>query len=136
MIKSLKRIFAVLLICALLVSAYVAWSGITGREPVPIPNELGGGPKHVTGTDSDFGDLAVRRDETGFFAGSVSVKNPTDTYQDVIVTVDLFDGDQNVGELFGTVTVKPGTASFVELMSVDSHAPWSDARIDLVRSQG
>jgi hypothetical protein len=25
-----------------------------------------------------------------------------------MVTVDLFDGDQNVGELFGSVTIKPG----------------------------
>lgn len=133
MIKRLKRTFTVLLLCTLLVSAYVAWSGITGREPVPIPDALGGGPKHVTGTDSDFGDLDVDLGGDGFFAGTISVENPTDTFQDVIVTVDLFDGDQNVGELFGTVTVKPGTASSVELMSVDSHAPWSDAHVDLIR---
>jgi hypothetical protein len=134
MIKRLKRTFTVLLLCTLLVSAYVAWSGITGREPVPIPDALGGGPKHVTGTDSNFGDLDVDLGEDGSFVGMISVENPTDTFQDVIVTVDLFDGDQNVGELFGTVTVKPGTASSVELMSVDSHASWSDAHVDLIRS--
>lgn len=136
MIKRLKRTFAVLLVCTFLVSSYVAWSGITGREPVPIPNALGGGPKHVTGTDSDFDDLDVNRGREGFFAGTISIKNPTDTFQDVIVTVDLFDGDQNVGELFGTVTVKPGKASSVEFMSVDSHTAWSDAHVDLIRSHG
>lgn len=136
MIKRLKRTFAVLLLCTLLVSAYVAWSGITGREPVPIPDALGGGPKHVTGTDSDFGDLDVDRGGDGSFVGTISVENPTDMFQDVIVTVDLFDGDQNVGELFGTVTVKPGTASLVELMSVDSHTARSDAHVGLIRTQG
>lgn len=136
MIKRLKRTFAVLLLCTLLVSAYVAWSGITGREPVPIPDAVGGGPKHVTGTDSDFGDLDVDRGGDGSFVGTISVENPTDMFQDVIVTVDLFDGDQNVGELFGTVTVKPGTASSVELMSVDSHTAWSDAHVGLIRTQG
>jgi hypothetical protein len=136
MIKRLKRTFAVLLVCTFVVSAYVAWSGITGREPVPIPDALGGGPKHVTGTDSDFQDLDVDRGQDGFFAGSISVRNPSDTYQDVIVTVDLFDGDQNVGELFGTVTVKPGTASSVALLSADLHTAWSDAHVDLIRSDG
>lgn len=134
MIKRLKRTFAVLLVCTFVVSAYVAWSGITGREPVPIPDALGGGPKHVTGTDPDFDDLDVNRGREGLFAGSISVENPTDTFQDVIVTVDLFDGGQNVGELFGSVTVKPRTASSVELLSVDSHTAWSDAHVDLIRS--
>lgn len=134
MIKRLKRTVAVLLVCIFIVSAYVAWSGLTGREPVPIPEGLGGGPKEVTGTDSNFEDLAVERGPDGLFAGSVSVENPTDSFQDVIVTVDLFEGDQNVGELFGSVTVKPGTASSVELMSVHSHTGWSDAHVDLIRS--
>jgi hypothetical protein len=134
MIKRLKRTVAVLLVCTFIVSAYVAWSGITGQEPVPIPDALGGGAKEVSGTDANFDDLEVERRQDGLFAGSISVENPTDSFQDVIVTVDLFDGDQNVGELFGSVTVKPGSASYVELMSVDSHTAWSDAHVDLIRS--
>jgi hypothetical protein len=134
MIKRLKRSFAALLICTFLVSAYVAWSGITGHEPLPIPDALGGGPKQVTGTGSDFSDLNVSRGEDGLFAGTMVVENPTGTFQDVLVTVDLFDGDQNVGELFGVVSVKPGTSSSMDLVSVDSHVPWSDAHVDLIRS--
>lgn len=134
MIKRLKRTLAVLLLCTFVVSAYVAWSGITGREPVPIPDALGGGPTHVTGTDSAFDDLEVDRGADGLFAGTISVENPTETFQNVIVTVDLFDGDQNVGELIGTVTVKPGTSSSVESISFDAHVPWSDAHVDLIRS--
>ena len=108
--------------------------GITGREPVPIPEVLGGGPEEVTGTDSSFGDLKISRGGDGSFVGTISVENPTDTVQDVIVTVDLFDDDQNVGELFGNVTVKPGAASSLDLMSIDSHVPWSDAHVNLMRS--
>ena len=52
----------------------------------------------------------------------------------MLVTVDLFDGDQNVGELLGTVTVKPGKASSVELISKDPYVSWSDAHVDLIRS--
>ncbi len=134
MIKRLKRTFAVLLVCAFVMSAYVAWSGITGQEPVPLPEALGGGPNQITGTDSDFGDLDVTRADDDLIAGSISIKNSTDSFQDVLVTVDLFDGDQNVGELLGTVTVKPGTASTVDLFSMDPYVTWSDAYVDLIRS--
>ena len=134
MIKRLKRTFAVLLVCTFVVISYVAWSGITGREPVPIPEALGGGTEHITGTDSDFGDLDVTRADDNRFAGSISIKNPTDTFQDVLVTVDLFDGDQNVGELFGNVTVKPGKSSTVDLISMHPYVSWSDAHVDLIRS--
>lgn len=137
MIKRIKRAFAVLLVCTFVVSSYVAWSGFTGREPVPIPDALGGGGANsVTGTDSDFSDLSIKQGEAGEFAGTISIDNPSNTYQDVLVTVDLFDGDQNVGEMFGSVTVKPGTSSSVELMSVNTYVSWSDARVDLLRSSG
>ncbi len=132
--KRLKRMFAASLLCALVVSSYVAWSGFTGREPVPIPGVLGGGPSSVTGTDSGFDDLEVSQTDDGRFAGTISVENPTSAFQDVFVTVDLFEGDQNVGELVGSVTVKPGTSSSVNLMSPTSFAEWSDAHVDLLRS--
>lgn len=134
MIKRLKRTLAVLLFCTFVVSAYVAWSSITGREPVPIPEVLGGGSDHIAGTDPDFDDLDVSRGDDDRFDGSISIENPTDGFQDVLVTVDLFDGDQNVGELFGTVTVKPGKASTVDLFSMDTYVSWSDAHVDLIRT--
>lgn len=68
------------------------------------------------------------------FAGSISIENDTSDIQDVFVTVDLFDGDQNVGELIGSVTVKPGSASSVDLISVDQYVSWSDAHVDLMRT--
>lgn len=66
-------------------------------------------------------------------AGSISIENPIDDFQYVLVTIDSFDGSQNVGELFGTVTVKPGTAS-KSTFSNNLHVLWSDAHVDLMRS--
>jgi hypothetical protein len=133
MIKRVKRAFLALLLCTLSVSAYVAWSGITGRGlPWPIPGGLGGG-EHIVGSDSHFDDLDVTRGADGLFDGTISVENPTDGFQDVYVTVDLFNGEQNVGELAGNVTLKPGSASSLDLVSSDTHATWSDAHVDLLR---
>lgn len=134
MFKRLKRTFAVVLICTFVVSSYVAWSGLTGREPVPLPGFLDGGSGQVTGTDPDFSDLEVGQDANGSFDGAISVENATSGFQNVIVTVDLFDGDQNVGELWGSTTVKPGTSSSVDLTSTDQHVAWTDAHVDLFRT--
>lgn len=133
MIKRLKRAFALLVVATLVTCSYVAWSGITGREPIPIPGFLGGGPEQVTGTDSDFDDLKIVRDQFGNFDGTVTVENPTSTVQDVIVSVAIFDGEQNVGQMYGTVTVKPRSASSVDLDSRDGYVSWTDAYVDLTR---
>jgi hypothetical protein len=79
MIKRVKRAFLALLLCTLSVSAYVAWSGITGRGlPWPIPGGLGGG-EHIVGSDSHFDDLDVTRGGDRLFDGTISVENPTDS---------------------------------------------------------
>jgi hypothetical protein len=136
MIKRIKRVFQVLLLCTLFVSAYVAWSGITGRDlPWPIAGAVGGG-SHVIGTDSHFDALRVAKGDLGYFDGTISIENPTDAFQDVLVTVALFDGEQNVGKLIGSVTLKPGSSSSVDLISFDPYAAWGDARVDLRRSPG
>lgn len=132
MFKRLKRMVAGLLVCASVVSSYVAWSGFTGREPIPIPSVLGGGPGTVTSNDAGFSDMKVRNGD-GAFGGSIVIENGSDSFQDVYVTVDVFDGDQNVGELWGSVTLKPGTSSSVDLMSIDPYVAWSDVHVDLTR---
>lgn len=134
MIKRLKRTLVVLFFCTLAISAFVAWSGLTGRElPWPIPNGPGS-PGEVTGTDSHFDDLRVSEDDLGNFAGTITVENSTDGYQDVFVSVALFEGEQNVAQLLGNATLKPGSESSVDLSSFDDYGAWSDAHVDLTRS--
>jgi hypothetical protein len=129
----LRRTLKVLLCLTLLLSAYVAWAGLTDRELAwPVSAVLG--DKQVTGTDADFRDLRLREDPGSAFDGSLTVENPTSQYQDVFVTVDVFDGDQNVGELSGSVTLKPHSASTVDLTSLDRYVRWTDAHVDLLRT--
>jgi hypothetical protein len=129
----LKRAVRAVLVLTLLVSAYVAWSGFTDRELVWPISAVIGGEKDVTGTDPDFHDLDVGRDDNSLFDGTVTVENPTGDFQEVFVTVDVFDGDQNVGDLTGSVTLKPRSASSVDLLSLDSYVTWTDAHVDLLR---
>ena len=132
LMKRVRRTFKVFFVLALLTCSYIAWSGITGREPIPIPGVLGGGSQ-ITGTDSDFDELNVTQGQDNDFEGTIKVENPTSDFQDVFVTVDLFDGDQNVGELLGSVTLKPRSSSSVSLSSSDAHTRWDDAHVDLLR---
>lgn len=132
MIKRLKRIVALLVILTLGASAYVAWAGFTDRELIwPLSAVITG--QKVVGNDSDYRDLEVPEREGSVFDGEITVENPTAVYQDVWVTVDLFDGEQNVGELSGSVTLKPRSSSIVELSSLDRYVDWTDAYVDLWR---
>lgn len=128
-----KKALKAVLVCTLLLTGYVAWSGFTDRELIwPVSTVIDNGPE-VTGSDPGYDDLRVRRGSTSWFGGTITVENPTDAYQDVLVTVDLFDDDQNVGDLTGSVTLKPNSESSVALTSVDDYVPWDNAHVDLLR---
>ncbi len=104
----------VLLVLTLVATAYVGWARVTDRDLVwPVSAVVGDG-KEITGTDPDFRDLELDGSPGSAFQGSLTVENPTGGYQDVHVTVDVFDGEQNVGELWGSVTLKPRSASSVD----------------------
>jgi hypothetical protein len=70
-------------------------------------------------------------DDAGLFAGDVTINNPFDRDTFVIVTVDLYDGDQAVGELTGSVTLKADSQSSVELLGIDDFTAYTDARVHL-----
>lgn len=134
MFKRVKRIFLVLVVVLFVASAYIAWSGLTGRDlPGPIRDAIGAGGE-VVGSDSHFSDLKVTKGDDSHFDATITVQNTGGTYQDVIVTVSLFDGDQNVGTLMGTVTLKPNRSSSTDLFSADDYVAWTDAHVDLLRS--
>ncbi|GGD30596.1 hypothetical protein [Nocardioides daphniae] len=134
MFKRVKRILLVLVLLAFAASAYIAWSGLTGRDlPGPIRDAIGGGGE-VVGSDAHFSGLKVTKGEDGRFDAAITVQNTGSTYQDVMITVSVFDGDQNVGTLMGTVTLKPNRSSSTDLFSADDYVAWTDAHVDLLRS--
>lgn len=121
------------LLCTIVVGGYVAWANLTDREMVWPVSAVFGAERTITGSDPDFSDLEVTRDVNALYDGTVVVSNPSGSFQEVVVTVDLFDGDQNVGDLIGSITLKPRSEATVDLRSGDVHARWTEAYVDLLR---
>ena len=66
-----------------------------------------------------YSDLVVFEDFDRF-AGRVAITNPFPRDIEVWVDVDLYDGEQAVGELHGSVTMRPDSTSVVELQGWDA----------------
>lgn len=133
MFKRLKRILKTVLVLVVAASLYVGWVQMTDREfPGPIQAFVDS-QRQVTGSDPGFRDLRVAEDEFGLFGGTITVENTSMSLQTVLLTIELFRGDQNVGTLTATVAVKPNSASSAELVSGDPYATWTDAHVDLMR---
>ena len=80
-------------------------------------------------TEPTYKDLEVfERD--GRFAGRITLVNPLDRDVELFVEVDMYDGDQNVGEIGGHVTLKPDSESVLELTGFDDYAPYTESRVN------
>lgn len=71
-------------------------------------------------------------DDGGTFAGRLSIRNHTDLDTYVLVRVNLFDGDQNVAQMMGTVSLKPESESSVDVVGTDTYGPYTEARVHLL----
>lgn len=77
-----------------------------------------------------YSDVRVFEDG-GAFAGELSIRNHTNVDSYVIVTVNLFDGDQNVAQMMGDVSLKPDSASSVKVGPTERFEPYTEARVHL-----
>jgi hypothetical protein len=82
------------------------------------------------GDEPTYSGLRIAEDQ-GRFAGEVTIRNPFDRDVTVLVTVNVYDGEQEVGELIGDVTLKPESESTVELTGLDDYSAYTDARVHL-----
>lgn len=80
-------------------------------------------------------DLRVG-DKQGFFDGTIKIENYEDLHVDVYVTVNLYDGDQEVGDLSGSVTLKPNSGSTVDLDSSDRFVSYDNTTVELLPIPG
>lgn len=89
----------------------------------------------VTGEkDQDYGfsKLSVSRDGLiDTFEGSIVIRNNTAQSAEVIVTVDAYDGNENLGELNGSATLKPNSSSRIKLTSLDDFAQATDYKVEV-----
>ena len=77
-----------------------------------------------------YSDLVILEDFDRF-GGRVSITNPFPRDIEVLVDVDLYDGDQAVGELHGSVTLRPDSTSVVELHGLDEFVDFTESRVHL-----
>jgi hypothetical protein len=83
-----------------------------------------------------YSDLEIFEDPNGHFAGRVTIHNKTTQDHWVMVSVNIYNGEQNVGELLGDVTLKPGTESVLELSGYDDFTEFTDSRVNLTGFPG
>ncbi|MCW2764932.1 MAG: hypothetical protein JWO11_891 [Nocardioides sp.] len=114
----------VLVVAVLAVDGWLAYD-VFVRDDTGTP-----ATSSAAATEPTYSDLSIF-DESGSFAGEVTITNPFDRDTYVIVTVNLYDGDQAVGEVTGTITLKPNSRSSVELIGFDDYAAYTDARVHL-----
>jgi hypothetical protein len=68
----------------------------------------------------------------GQYAGTVELTNHTDVHADMIVTVRVYDGEQELGELTGDISLKPHSTAVVDLESSDGFRPFTDTVVDWI----
>lgn len=110
-------IFAIGFVCG------VVWHA--KYSPGWLPNWLS--PEGIS-----YSDLVIQTGETGNFDGTIRLANHEDLDADVLVTINIYKGDQEVGDLTGSVTLKPKSASTVDLDSIDSFASYDNTTIELL----
>lgn len=82
-------------------------------------------------TVSEYSHLNVTKGDVGWFRGSITVANSESSDRRAFVTVNLYDGDPNVGELTGDAVLKPNSESSIKLISIDDFVVYDEARVEV-----
>lgn len=115
----------------LVVCAVVVFLGAAGLFTYHEVKEAKQSSRHsATAGGPAYSDLRIF-EELGTFAGQVAVTNPFDHDIWVNVTVNLYDGDQAVGEISGHVTLKPVATSRIDLSGLDRFTDYTETRVHL-----
>lgn len=67
----------------------------------------------------------------GRYGGTVELTNHTDVHADMSVRVLVYDGEQELGELTGRISLKPHSTATVDLMGNDEFRPFTDTVVSL-----
>lgn len=103
-------------------AGYVLWSRHGGGSP-----EGGSGESRGIG----YSELTILSDD-GSFDGAIELANRTTVHANVFVTVHVYDGDQEIGELSGDVSLKPGSSAQADLDSVDQYDEFTDTVVEIM----
>jgi hypothetical protein len=81
-------------------------------------------------SEPSYSELEIYED-AGHFGGTITLRNPLEDDIEMMVEVDIYDGGQNVGDLWGMVSMKPKSQTVLELSGYDEYVTYTDARVDL-----
>lgn len=117
----------------MLVIGFGAGVYVTDQHPLPWYESPGEpGTTQTSQDDVSYSDVQLERNQIGWFDGTLEAENQTHRETEVLFQVHVFDGEQNVGELTGKVTLKAGATSRVDLVSTDKYAEHTDVSVDLL----
>lgn len=68
----------------------------------------------------------------GRFDGTLKLTNSTAVHADALVTVHVYNEDQDVGELSGNISLKPHSIGRVDLESFDHFRDFTDTTVELL----
>ena len=88
-------------------------------------------PEWISPDGISYSNLAVDSDDRGNFDGTIKLVNHEGLNVKVMVTINVYEGDNQVGDLTGSVTLKPKSASTVDLLSVDEFASYDNTTVEL-----
>ena len=128
--KRLTRMATAAVLLALAAIAWLSWDVfLNSPEATSKPDT------RTTETASNgsqaYSDLEIFEDPSGHFAARVTIRNNTSQDSMVIANVNIYNGDQSVGELIDSVTLKPQSESVLELTGYDDFTDYTDARVHL-----
>jgi len=66
----------------------------------------------------------------GRYGGTVELTNHTDIHADLWITVRVYDGEQQLGQLTGDISLKPHSTATVDLTGYDEFRPFTDTVVD------
>lgn len=142
MVRKIPRLLASLLVIVLTADAFVAWDVFYNEGRLfGSPQAASSSPttdtppaeSDISGRDGEFSYSAVQIfTDQGRFSGQATIRNDSSIVADVYVKVSVFAGDQNVAQLNGNVTLKPGTESSVDLTGNDDYVDWTDVHVSLL----
>ena len=111
-----------LVVLLLAVDGFLAYRTFHQNERAGTTASSVGGPT--------YSDLQVYKAFDNF-AGRVAITNPFAHDIEVFVDVDLYEGEQAVGEISGSVTLRPDSTSVVDLVGSDDFVRFTESRVHL-----
>jgi hypothetical protein len=133
MLRKLSKIGVIATVLCFALAGWLGWDSITHSSD-PATNATGPTSTDHPGTNAEgYSALKIFRSASVRFAGKVTLRNQTRYDVQVLVTVNMYDGEQNVGHVFGHTTLRPHSASRVDLTGFDHYTRFTESRVSLSR---